>query len=90
MYKLFSQKSAPKVQCVGRVTQVHNLFFERPYFLNHRQILKIYVHPLKSGRGLKVDSAVADIQGLNWNGLIDRSWCVRYAKNNIKGMGFLK
>ena len=42
---------------------------------------------MKSGRGLKVDSAVADIQGLNWNGLIDRSWCVRYAKNNIKGKG---
>jgi len=37
-----------------------------------------------------VDSAVADIQGLNWNGLIDRSWCVRYAKNNIKGTGSTK
>ena len=34
LYKLFLQKSAPKVKCVGKVTQVHNLFFERQYFLN--------------------------------------------------------
>ena len=39
---------------------------------------------MKSGNGLKVESAFADVQGLVYDGMGDRSWAVRYESNNVK------
>lgn len=63
---------------------IYKILFGKPKSRIVGKVTELYVHPLKSGRGIKVESAYAGDQGLIWNDLSDRSWCVRYARNNVK------
>ena len=45
----------------------------------------LFIHPLKSCRGIELEHAYADEQGLvGADGLGDRVWAIKYAHNDVK------
>ena len=45
----------------------------------------LFIHPLKSCRGIEIESATADELGLiGGNGLGDRMWAIKYEHNDVK------